>query len=61
MEGGGGQDRTETEEVEEVFGSLRYLYFWTEFCSPRRYSVVAPRSDELGKTNGGVYRWIVYW
>lgn len=43
----GDEDRTgEGGEVEQVFGSLRYLYFgWNS--SLRRYSVVAPRSDEL--------------
>lgn len=42
----GEEDRTGEIEMEQVFGSLRYLYFgWNS--SLRRYSVVAPRSDEL--------------
>lgn len=41
----GEEDRTGEIEMEQVFGSLRYLYFgWNS--SLRRYSVVAPRSDE---------------
>jgi len=42
----GEEDRTGVVEVEQLFGSLRHLYFgWNS--SLRRYSVVAPRSDEL--------------
>ena len=42
----GEEDRTGVVEVEQLFGSLRHLYFgWNS--SLRRYSVVAPRCDEL--------------
>ena len=58
-EEGGGQDRTETEEVGEVSRlGVCAIYIFGRNSSPRRYSVVAPRSDELGKR--AVYRWIYH-
>jgi len=60
-EDGEEEDRTGEGEVEQVSGSLRYLYFgWNS--SLRRYSVVAPRSDELrAGENGRLQADILAW